>query len=575
MAKPKASAKKKANANEPTEVVIEYDLLDLPTAFHNAGMAGLVLLIESLKDRQKLGDKLATYETTATTLRVVFTRSLLKTLMDDLYDADVIEVKVKSKWQGATVKRIEETTEERDGKEKKLKLFVYDQIQPKGSFFANVFDAEKNVWLKLWRDMIWNIPRGRPTTRIPFNNRAMGNSSGEGETAWAELLKVTKARSKNGFHTEKLSSALFPGAQAVNAEGVPFEGRAEQNLLLHFWPLVMRLYVPQLVESDGSTAFVGYTLAIPEVSNLTRFVTDYPKLLHELKPDVRGYRPAEAIIDIAAEGALAFLDHLAVVTSHNVETSILRLSVKAIEYLHLVKEGNNIKTMAAGRVSPDRRLIEQYHDLVAPPSEAIRFRHPLFRRGLLLALLNHDLWHRPFGRILDTFDAKLFVRQPRNSKDAERKGPPQFSNDAAKKFRHVTLLFTQTVERTKAMPDAEKLRAPLAVIVNRIVRQYVNERAKKKSGIDPEKYKSPEGGTDYKAIPSEFMKSKQELALGLMYEFRSRKEQAFVDHFAATFFSVTQRIAEGDRLELADALTNLERREDLKTLTLLSLSANS
>jgi hypothetical protein len=60
-----------------------------------------------------------------------------------------------------------------------------------------------------------------------------------------------------------------------------------------------------------------------------------------------------------------------------------------------------------------------------------------------------------------------------------------------------------------------------------------------------------------------------------MLEFRSRKYQAFTDHFAATFFSVTQRLAESDRLLLAESLTAEDRQDDLKTLTLLSLSANS
>jgi CRISPR-associated protein Cmx8 len=573
----KASVKKKAKSQDPANVVVEYDLFDLPTAFHKAGLAGLVLIIESLKERQKLDEQSTSYELTPTTVRVTFTKPLLQSLMDDLYDAQVVEVKVKSKWQGASLKRSEETVEQKDGKDKKVKVFVYDQVQPKGAFFSNVFDGEKQIWLKLWRDMIWNIPRGRPTTRIPFNNRAEGKSSGEGEAAWADLLKVEKARTRNGFHTEKLSSALFPGAQAVNAEGIPFEGRAEQNLLLHFWPLVALLYVPQSVEKDGSTEFVGYTIAVPEVSDVPRFVADYPRLLHDLKPDVRGYRPAEAIIDVAAEGALAFLDHLACVTSHDVGTSILRISVKAVEYVHLHKPRgeHNIKTMAAGRVASDRKLIEQYHSFVAPQSEATRYRHPLFRRGLLLALFSDIQWHKPFGRILAAFDAGLFIRQPRKSVETDRKGPPQFANDVAKKLRHVTQLFSQTLERMKPMPDAERPTAPLAVIVNRVVRNYLLARASERAGVHLDAFESDDEKIDWKKVPPEFNEAKQKLALGLMLEFRSRKEQAFVDHFARTFFSVTQRVSETDRLELANALTDRERVDDLKTLTLLSLSANS
>jgi len=575
MPKAKAVANKPEDAKDTTNIIVEFELFELPTAFHKAGLAGLVLLIESLKQRHQLDEESARYELTPTAGRFVFTKSLLQALMNDLYDAQTVEVKVKSKWQGATPVRMEEITEEIDGKSKKVKLFVYEQVQPKGNFFANVFEGEKEAWLKLWRDMIWNIPRGRPTTRIPFNNMAAGKPSGEGEAAWAALLKTEKTRAKNAFHTEKLSSALFPGAQAVNAEGIPFEGRAEQNLLLHFWPLTALLYVPQIVNRDGAVEFAGYTLAVPEVSDLPRFIEDYPRLLHNLKPDRRGYRPAGAVIDIAAEGALAFLDHLASITDGKVKTSGLRYSVKSVEYLHLVKEGNNIKTMAARRLASSKEMIQQYHELVTPHLESVRYRHPLFRRGLLLALLDNLEWHQPFSKILSTYDSTLFLRQPRKSEESDRKGPPQFANDAARKLRDVTRLFTQYLERMKSMPDAQKQATPLAVIVNRVVRNYIKARAKEKTQIDPEKYKSAEGKLDHGALPKEFNEAKQKLALGLMLEFRSRKEQAFVDHFASTFFSVTQRISDRDQLELADALTNPERSEDLKTLTLLSLSANS
>src|SRR2546429_6102027 len=71
----------------PSEVVVEYDLFDLPTAFHKAGLAGLILLIESLKARQVLTAAESKYQATATGATVTFTESLVRKLMDDLYDA--------------------------------------------------------------------------------------------------------------------------------------------------------------------------------------------------------------------------------------------------------------------------------------------------------------------------------------------------------------------------------------------------------------------------------------------------------------------------------------------------------
>ena len=53
----------------------------------------------------------------------------------------------------------------------------------------------------------------------------------------------------------------------------------------------------------------------------------------------------------------------------------------------------------------------------------------------------------------------------------------------------------------------------------------------------------------------------------------SRREQDFVDHFTATFCYVKQFLPEDDFRVVAEAL--LTKPEDVKTLTLLALSANS
>jgi CRISPR-associated protein Cmx8 len=579
----KARAPKPTDALGPAQPPVEmiYDLFDLPTAFHKAGLAGLVLLMESLKARQVLTADEAKYEMTATRAIVTFTEPLVRKLMDDLYDARKVERRYaqpkKKDNKPILPKRVDVEKREEGGKVKEVKWHIYDEVEPCGQFLCDQYPEmpHDRSWLKLWRDMLWNIPRSRPKQREPFDQRAAGKPCKEGPNAWTEIRKVRKARAKNSFHTAGISSSLFPGAQDTNAEGVSFEGRAEQNLLLRFWPLAVLLFVPQSVESDGETDFVGYTLAAPDVANLTEFVSDYPKLLAALSKDARGYRPAQAVIDLPAEGGLAFLDDLAILTGLQVETGELRFSIGGVEYLHLHKppKQNNVKLMTAGRVAPNRRLLSGYRAIICPKDESTRYRNPLFRRGLLAALFDDVPWYRPFGRTFSMLDETVFIREPRRADN--EKGPPQFATDAAKKFRHEAKLFTQTLERDADMPDIPRPTAPPAVIVNRVVRSYLLARTQEKTGIDPDKYKTPDGETDYKAIPGEFNGAKQKLALSLILEFRSRREQAFVDYFAATFFSVTQRLNEADRLELANLLTVADRRDDLKTLALLSLSANS
>jgi CRISPR-associated protein Cmx8 len=584
VAKTKEPAPPKVKPAGPTEVVVPYDLFELPTAFHKAGLAGLILLIESLKARQVVTADEAKYEISATGATVTFTESLVRKLMDDLYDAQIVERRYlqpkKKDNKPVPAKRVDVEEREEKGRIKEVKSYIYDEVEARGRFLRDHYPDEDGLWLKLWRDMLWAVLRPRDKNRIPYQERSRGEPCNEGSKAWEALKQYAKKLVKNVFHTTGLSGSLYPGAQDINAEGVPFEGRAEQNLLLHFWSLTVLVFVPQAVDVDGKTGFVGYTLAVPDVSNLTEFVRDYPKLLATLTAEARGYRPARAVIDLPAEGALAFLEDLAVITGLQVETGELRFSIGGVEYLHLIKEGNNVKGMAAGRVSPNRRLLTGYRAIVCPTGTAVRYRNPLFRRGLLVALLDDEPWYCPFGHTFTTFDADLFIRQPRRTKNGEEKGMPQFANDAARKLRHETALFSSILQRNQDMPESERAvsprpQTPPPVIINRVVRNYLLTRTAEKTGIKPDKFETADGDIDWKAVPAEFNDAKQKLALSLFLEFRSRKEQAFVDHFAATFFSVTQRFAEPDRLELSDMLIREDRRDDLKTLTLLALSANS
>ncbi len=504
MAKTKPQQKAKSKGAEPTEIPMAYDLFELPTAFHKAGLVGMILLIESLKARQVLEADEARYEITANNASIVFTEALLTKLMNDVYDAKAVEIAVKNKWQAEIVRP------PTDAEKEAGTPFVYRVVQPLGRFLKDTYPQmdDSKSWLKLWRDMLWNIPRGRPTTREPFNQRAAEQPCKEGPNAWTDLVKSHKARAKNLFYTAEVSSALFPGAQAVNAEGVPFRGRPEHNVLLHFWTLSALVFAPQSVDRDGTADFRGFTIAVPEVANLTRFVRYYPRMLdglnRNLKPNqvARGYRPTRSVIDLPAEGALAFMDHLAAITQQAVEGGVLQHSISGAEYLHLVKEGNNVKTLAAGRVVANEHLLSEYHALVFP--DLARgdplFRNPLFRRGLLQSLLedNQTLdgqsgWYRFFNKILTTFEVEVFIRQPFALRQRRReRDPPQFAYDAANKFRHEAYQFTQYQERIKTMPEPErpKEQSRLSVIINRVVRSYLRSRTKDKTGIDTEKYKT-------------------------------------------------------------------------------------
>ena len=558
-------AKSSKTAAPPATVTVTYDLFDLPTAQHKAGLAGLLLQIGHMKGRIPKPPTPSIIVQTATSATIEFTADTMQSLMDNLYDAEMVRVKVRSKWSNAKLLS-EEYVEERDkdGKKKKIKLFTYEVCQPQGHFLRQHLPATEGDkgWHKLWRDMLWAIPRGNPQSRQPFEQRAESPKKPckEGAAAWQDLLRVQKARKTNGFYTNQVAGSLWLGAQAVNAENVPFEGRAEQTLLLHFWPLTALVYVPDVVHADGESEFVGYVLAIPEVADLAAFVEQFPKMLVGLGKDSNRFRPAEAVIDLPAQGALSFLEHLARLSADKTAAMEISTAIASVEFMHLVKVGNNIKSVAAGRLAPRPHLLERYLGIIGRPGEKPPFGNPLFRRGLMLALLRDLPWFEPFGEMFAEWPHKFFVP----SGDT-----PRFSwfwVDARRKFTEV--MQDMATEPTQSQDPNDRL----ATLVYRLVRTYLGAKAQEKSGINPEQFKSGDK-IDWEKVPQRYKDDRRQIAESLFLEYRSRRERAFVDYFVARLGAVKQFISEDDYLAVYHALMN--STDDVKTLTLFALSANS
>jgi CRISPR-associated protein Cmx8 len=575
--------RKAPKKEDVASVSVKYDLFDLPTAQHKAGLAGLVLQLRHMAGLPKrfAPEDIPRLELTPTTATVQFTERSVQRLFDELYAASVEQVRVKSKWQNATPVG-EEVVEELDtttNKTKKVRYFFYAQVQPCGNFLRqHLPEMEKGKdWNKLWRDMLWAIPRGNPQSRIPFEQRAADQPCREGQNAWQELVAVERARRDNRFFSTEVAGSLWLGAQAVNAEGVPFQGRAEQNLLLHFWSLAVLVFVPQRIDNDGTTEFAGYALAIPEVADLDRFCEDYLSLLHNLRTEVRGFRPAAAVIDLPDQAALEFLEDLARLTHYTVGKKVIIESVSAVEFLHLMKQGNNVRALASGRVAPRPALLDAY--LAISSAEAPIYRNPLFRSGLLRSLLRDRPWYEGLAPLLSERPWPFFVR----SVDTPRT-MPWFASDAAKMFQALLDNFQHEVEEHTAMAkqapeEAGPVpQAALDLLIFRLVRNYVQRRAEEKSGLTwdsfkDRKIKDERTGKERIDVPQEYLDAREKVASSTFLAMRSRREQDFVDHFTATFCSLRQFLPEEDFSVVAEAL--LHRSDDVKALTLLALSANS
>ena len=123
----------------PERITLTFDLHDLPTAQHRAGLAGLILQIDSMgEDGNRRPEKLIPEieELTATSATITFTRDSMQGVFDDLYAAKLDrgrrrqQVAGRGQTQAGRVLHPEEGPE--DGRDEAGPGFAYDVVQPLG-----------------------------------------------------------------------------------------------------------------------------------------------------------------------------------------------------------------------------------------------------------------------------------------------------------------------------------------------------------------------------------------------------------------------------------------------------------
>ncbi|MHC5539226.1 type I-MYXAN CRISPR-associated protein Cmx8 [Singulisphaera rosea] len=581
---------KQKTLKQPETIAVEYLLHELPTAQHKAGLAGLILQIRSMIERKAAGllpsdtEIPEIVEISASTATIRFSAPSTQAIFDDIYSAEIVEARSTTRWAGATLKEERPNPSAKEGEPKKW--FIYDVVEPVGPFLRRYTDDGKERWHKLWRDMLWAIPRGRPTTRTPFNARAEGQSTKEGIDAWKDLLANEKAKEGGRFRTVELAGAIMIGAQAVNAETVAFEDRADHALLLHFWSLVARIFVPERVDSDGKREFAGYVLAFPDVSNLPAFCRAYVRALADLKSDVHGYRPAESVISIPEQGALEFMRHLEALTTQKLIDDTPARYIAGVEFFSMIRVGQNVKLAANGRIPPDDALLFRYSGIRAA------FRNPVFLAGYLSALLRGRPWFAEFETRFTTLDWSFFL----HSTQEKHRTPPTmigFAWEANRAFQ--TIIATLESMKGADMAISSDRADTVDRLVYQLIGRYVSLRTLARLRIDPDDPKQPwkrdvkdnEGKLSKRETP-EYQEERRKVCSTLFLELRSRNEDDFVQHFTATVGSVTQRWPLTDEDHFAAIAAALMRththevgenrprtRDDVKTLALLALSAHS
>ncbi len=553
-------------AKEGDRFILTYDLLSLPTAQHKAGLAGLLLMIDSLKQRIiepfPIVDGLS-----PTGVRIAMTRNSLQTIFDDLYDSEWEEVSSKAKWQGKEPKRIEEIEVQSNGKTKREKRFVYDVVRPKGVFLQTYFPDGNGLYVKLWRDMLWSTLRGIPKTRLVYEERAVQRPSSLAAGYWSSLEKALAQHKKGGILTESISSSLFVGAEDANGERVAFRGPVEDNLLLHFWPIVSLIHVPRTWSLERSAEQglritrqeAGYVLSIPEPGRLDEFCEDVREVLRGLDPEPGGLRPRAARIDLHEEGGLEYLYQFARHRSSAAHGDTL--SVCALEIFHLQKHGNRIRQLAVERILPHKEVLVEYEQLRK------KVRNPIFKEVLLRNLLEGAPWHSHFDRPVHQHPMPLFIlcrgRTPREM--------VFFGLDARRKFKSLETQLEH--DKIGGIMDDQTRDNQLALRVYRLIQTYVNQRTEEKSGKkfkDFSKHKDADGRIQY---PSEYREAREKVCGDAFLAMRGRRDQEFVEYFTGTICSVPQYLNQEHYVAVAEAL--MSDWERIKILSMLALSAHS
>jgi CRISPR-associated protein Cmx8 len=202
-----------------------------------------------------------------------------------------------------------------------------------------------------------------------------------------------------------VAGTLLLGVQEANAEDVPFRGTPAENLLLHFWPVVMGVGEAWQVKIDAGQVRqepVAYVLTVPDVADLDGFLEDFPGYLQGLGTERAGYRPREAVLALRAEGGLQFLRHVTALAQARAGSSALHFSVSGVQVFELVRRGKKVSIGGTDRLPARRELIEQY-DIITARSSGLLFRAQLIRN-----LLAEAPWFSGFQRLFETHPWQLF-----------------------------------------------------------------------------------------------------------------------------------------------------------------------
>lgn len=511
-------------------LTIEYDLFNLPSAQHKAGLAGLLLLIESLHRRKAKPLPEIVHGPTATSVTLKFTPESVKTIYDDFFKPIAIDVP--------------------DGKDKtKPKVF------PRGEFLEAL--GMPTPWLNVWRDVIRNVIRaGAPAQFKPYRDRAKSTEppkTWDWEKAWLELRK--------GKPTS-LSASDYLGAESTTADRVPFKDRAKDAFLLTFAPGVSLPFLSQTLKrttkaNEAVYRFQrnAYVVATPEVSNLRDFVSDHADHVANLNPATIGNNryPTQALISVPEEGGLEFLASHHIIKEHTSDFPTADC-VSGVMITHLEYGKGSPHLQYIGMVRETKSILREYQHI---REHSWNF---LYRELRIRNLLNHERWYAFADQLFGGHPAEVFIFKT---------GSPRlyFDSDVERKFNAIR----QDLALSKGDPDMvdDWLDKDLADRVYWLTQTYVNHRtADRCDGMTWDDYQK-------QGRPKKYREAREKVCLDAFLALRGRDDADLASYFVGTICSVPQNMNQQQFRGVGEQLLTEDGRIKIKTLAMLALSAHS
>jgi CRISPR-associated protein Cmx8 len=546
-------------------ITVSWHLGELPSAQHRAGLAGLVLVVQWLCDRErKLGDSdwvcsLSELTESSATLRV--DRAGMRVLFDNVFAAsEELKPQPQVRKHPKTKKVVppKETRElpesdkdgkpalNKDGSQKLKKYYFYPVIIPRGAVMLDADPLkEKGLWIKLWRDFLWTIVRGVPTTRAPYEERKDGSAYTVDADAAFDTLALNRGEAV------PLKSTHYLGAQDTTADNVAFCDRDTTQFLLVFSSFAVGLYVPlEFVRPDdtnrqGTKISNSFAVIVPDVAQLKSFCSRYRSWLFNRSSEKTGYRPREAVVDLTTVGALEMHFALRERVKEKVAEADYAAETLGFEVIHVAKEGNNVRVYSTERFEPTSTITSEY------PQVRNKYWDPYFRRQRLINLLKHRPWHHGFDAIAETVDcSKLFI------------GSTYFRKDAALAFKKENSIMTDS-----------KTEASLEDTVRNILKDYVKGKQRDRSlPTWDDLAKDQEAGRLSKDKIAKYDESVERWTRDAFLAIRARRNRSdFVEYFVGSLCAGTHGLA-AKRYALLHEQIKKDWRT-LRTITLLACAA--